>query len=104
MMLNLINKGELGLSLEAIGHQRFQMCEDYSGVVSIETIRAAFVIAARNNLQVCAADISTAFLYGKRREKVYIIAQEEFGEDAEKIIIVEGGCYGLKTSITRFHE
>ena len=78
--------------------------EVYSGVVSIETIRTAFVIAARNNLQVCAADISTAFLYGKTREKVYIVAGEEFGEDAGKIMIVEGGCYGLKTSAARFHE
>ena len=34
----------------------------HSGVVSIETIQTAFVIAAGNNLQVCAADISTAFL------------------------------------------
>ena len=58
--------------------------EVYSGVVSIETIRTAFVIAARNNLQVCAADISTAFLYGKTREKVYIIAGEEFGDNALK--------------------
>ena len=78
--------------------------EVYSGVVSIETIRTAFVIAARNNLQVCAADISTAFLYGKTREKVYIIAGEEFGDDAGKVMIVEGGCYGLKTSAARFHE
>ena len=76
----------------------------YSGVVSIETICTAFVIAARNNLQVCAADVSTAFLYGKTREKVYIIAGEEFGPDAGKYMIVEGGCYGLKTSAARFHE
>src|SRR5210317_361515 len=78
--------------------------EVYSGIVSMETIRAAFVLAARNNLHVCAADVSTAFLYGKTREKVYIIAGEEFGDDAGKRMIVEGGCYGLKTSAARFHE
>ena len=59
--------------------------EVYSGVVSIETIRTAFVIAARNHLEVCAADISTAFLYGKTPDKVYIVAGEEFGEDVGKI-------------------
>src|SRR5210317_375113 len=78
--------------------------EVYSGVVSMETVRTAFVLAPRNNLQVCAADVSTAFLYGKTREKVYIVAGEEFGENAGKRMIVEGGCYGLKTSATRFHE
>jgi len=39
--------------------------EVYSGVVSMETVRTAFVLGALNNLEVCAADISTAFLYGK---------------------------------------
>ena len=67
-------------------------------------ICTAFVIAARNNLQVCAADVSTAFLCGKTREKVHIVAGPEFGEDAGKILIVEGGCYSLKTSAARFHE
>src|SRR5210317_1585719 len=78
--------------------------EVYSGVVSMETIRTAFVLAARNNLQVCTADVSTLFFYGKTREKVYIIAGEEIGEDEGKRMIVEGGCYGLKTSAARFHE
>jgi len=57
-----------------------------------------------NNLEVCAADISTAFLYGKTREKVYVIAGKEFGEHAGKRMIIEGGLYGLKTSAARFHE
>ena len=48
--------------------------EIYSGVVSVETIRMAFILAAMNNLDVCAADISTAFLHGKTREKVYVVA------------------------------
>ena len=64
----------------------------------------AFVLASLNNLQVCAADVSTAFLYGKTREKVYIVAGEEFGDDAGKRMVVEGSCYGIKTSAARFHE
>ena len=78
--------------------------ETYSGVVSMDTIRMAFVLSAMNNLEVCAADISTAFLYGKTREKVYIIAGKEFGEHAVKRMIVDKGLYGLKTSSARFHE
>ena len=46
----------------------------YSGVVSIETIIIAFVLAAMNKLEVCAADVSIEFLYRKTREKVYVIA------------------------------
>ena len=78
--------------------------EVHSGVVSIETICTAFVIAARNNLQVCAADVSTAFLCGETGEKVHIVAGPEFGEDEGKIHIVEGGCCRLKTSAAQFHE
>ena len=33
--------------------------EVFSGVVSIETIRTAFVMAAGNGLEVCVADVST---------------------------------------------
>ena len=78
--------------------------EVYSGVVSMDTIRLAFVLASMNNLEVCAADISTAFLYGKTREKVYVVAGKEFGKHAGKRMIIEGGLYGLKTSAARFHE
>ena len=41
----------------------------YSGVVSLDTVRLGFQIANMQNLQVCAADIGTAFLYGKTRKK-----------------------------------
>ena len=68
------------------GHRAPEVPENeiYSGVVSIETIRVAFVLAAMNNLEVCVADVSIAFLYEKTREKVYVIAGEEFGEHKRK--------------------
>ena len=70
----------------------------------METIRMAFVLASMNNLQVCAADISTAFLCGKTREKVHIKAGKEFGEHAGKTLSVNKGICGLQTSAARFHE
>ena len=76
----------------------------YSGVVNMDSVRLAFTIAAMNNLNVCAADISTAFLYGKAREKVYIIAGKEFGALAGKPLIVDKSCYGLKSSAASFHS
>ena len=78
--------------------------ETYSGVVSIETIRMVFVLAAMNNLDVCAADISTAFLYGKTREKIYVIAGKEFGRNEGKRMILDKGLYGLASSAARFHD
>ena len=46
----------------------------YSGVVDLMSVRLGFMIAAMNGLQVCAADIGNAFLYGKSRDKAYVIA------------------------------
>ena len=69
--------------------------EVHSGVVSMETIGMAFVLASMNNLQVCAADTSTAFLCGKTREKVCIKAGKEFGEHAGKMLLFHKGTCGL---------
>jgi hypothetical protein len=63
-----------------------------------------FMIAAMNNLWVCAADIGNAFIYGKSREKAYIIAGSEFGEWPGQPLITERGLYRLRSSSARFHE
>ena len=53
----------------------------------------------------CAGDVGNAFLYGKTKEKVYIIAGPEFGPDLEgKTLIIHKSLYGLRTSAARFHE
>ena len=78
--------------------------ETYSGVVSIETIRMAFVLAAMNNLDVCAADIWTDFLYGKTREKVYVIADKEFGRNEGKRMILDKGLFCLASNEALFHD
>ena len=57
-----------------------------------------------NNLEVCAADISTAFLYGNTKEKVYVIAGDEFGEHKVKRMLIDKGLYGLASSAARFHD
>jgi hypothetical protein len=66
--------------LVAGGHRTTLPKEDlYSGVVDLMTVRIGHMIAAVNGLNVCAADIGNAFLYGITREKVYIMAGQEFG-------------------------
>ena len=78
--------------------------EAYSGVVSMETIRVAFVLDALNNLDVCAADISTAFLHGKTKEKVFVRAGKEFDIHHGKRMLIDKGLYGLQSSAARFHD
>ena len=76
----------------------------YSGVVDLMSVRLGFMIAAMNDLQVCAADIGNAFLYGKSREKAYVVAGKEFGDMQGKPLIIDKGLYGLRSSSARFHE
>jgi hypothetical protein len=77
----------------------------FLGVVNISSVRLGFLITAMNDLQVCAADIGNAFLYGRTREKVFIKAGREFGEDiCGETLIVDKSLYGLRTSSARFHE
>jgi hypothetical protein len=91
--------------LVAGGHRTDPPKEDiYSGVVSMEAVRLGFILARMNGLQVCAGDVGNAFLYGKTREKVFVIAGEEFGIHAGKRMIIDRSLYGLKSSSARFHE
>ena len=85
-------------------HTEIEKEDVYSGVVGLDTVRLAFQIAQMRGLQVCAADVGTAFLYGKTKEKVYIRAGKEFGANAGKILIISKGLYGLRSSAARFHE
>ena len=44
----------------------------------MDTVCLGFTIAAMNGLEVCATNFGNAFLYGKTREKVYVIAGPKF--------------------------
>ena len=56
-------------------------------------------------MDVCAGDIGNAYLYGKTKEKVYIIAGPEFGDKLlGKRLLIDKALYGLKSSSARFHE
>ena len=92
--------------LVAGGHKTETPKEDiFSGVIGMEAVRLGFILANLNGLLICAGDIGNAFLYGKTREKVYIIAGPEFGPDLQgKRMIIEKSLYGLKSSAARFHE
>ena len=54
-------------------------CLTYSSVVSRETVRIVFLLAALNDLDICAADISNAYLNADCAERIYTVAGKEFG-------------------------
>ena len=76
----------------------------YSRVIGMDSVRLAFALASMHDLDVCAADVGNAFLYRKTKEKVMIKAGPEFGEHAGKIVVIDKGLYGLKSSAAHFHE
>jgi hypothetical protein len=71
----------------------------YASVVSRESVRIAFLIAALNDLDIMAADIGNAYLNAPVRERIYITCGPEFGPEFEgrKAKIVKA-LYGLKSS------
>ena len=76
----------------------------YSSVVSRDSVRIAFTIAALNQLNVHACDIQNAYLTAPCREKICFIAGPEFGPDAGKIMIITRAMYGLKSSGAAFRS
>ena len=77
----------------------------YSGVVGMDTVRLGFALAALYGLDVCAADVGNAYLYGHTNERVYISAGEEFGpERSGRPLIISKALYGLRSSGARWHE
>ena len=70
----------------------------YSSVVSRESVRIAFLIAAVNQLQMLAGDIQNAYLNAPTTEKLYFTAGPEWGADEGRQIIIVRALYGLKSS------
>ena len=88
--------------LVAGGHRNIDVPphSTYSSVVSRESVRLAFLVAALNGLNICAADIGNAYLNAQCREKVHVtVGPELFGEEnAGKTAIIVRALYGLKSA------
>jgi hypothetical protein len=70
----------------------------YASVVSRESVRLAFMLAALNGLDVLAADAEEAYLNAPSREKLYMKLGIEFGEFKGRIAIVRRALYGTKSA------
>ncbi len=71
----------------------------YSSVVSRDSVRLAFLIAALNDLELLAADIGNAYLNAFTKEKVHTECGLEFGHQfVGRTAIIVCALYGLKSS------
>jgi len=70
----------------------------YSSVVSRDSVRLAFLIAALNDLNIVCADVGNAYLNAPCKEKIWTVAGIEFGSEAGSTMIIVRALYGLKTS------
>jgi hypothetical protein len=77
----------------------------YSSVVSRDSVRLAFLLAALNDLDILAADIQNAYLYARTKEKVYTTAGLEFGQSmVGRPVLIVRALYGLRTSGAQFRS
>jgi len=76
----------------------------YSSVVTRDSVRIAFLVAALNELEILSADVGNAYLQAPVREKVHTTAGPEFGpNNVGKTVIVVRAMYGLKSSGAAWH-
>lgn len=72
----------------------------YSSVVTRESVRIAFTIAALNDIEIQMFDVGNAYLTAPlpAEEKYWCKAGPEFGEDEGKVLILVRALYGLKSA------
>jgi hypothetical protein len=66
----------------------------YSSVVSRNSVCHAFLIAARNGIEISACDVGNAYLNAPCREKVWFVAGPEFGSQQGTVVRVVRAQYG----------
>lgn len=75
-----------------------------SSVVTRESVRIMFLVAALNDLQVMGADVQSAYINAKTGERVYTTAGPEFGSNEGRPGIIVRALYGLKSSGARWRD
>jgi hypothetical protein len=77
----------------------------YSSVVSRDSVRIAFTIAALNDLDILAGDVQNAYLNAPTKERCYTTAGLEFGPDNKgRPVLIVRALYGLKSSGARWRD
>ena len=76
----------------------------YSSVVTRESVRILFTIAALNDLDVIGADVQNAYINAPTKEKVYTTTGPEFGSNQGRPVLIVRALYGLKSSGARWRD
>jgi hypothetical protein len=74
----------------------------YASVVSHETIRTAFLMAALNDRNVKVGDVLNAYTTAPITKKVWTVLGPEFGIDTGMSAIILCALYGLKSAGAAF--
>lgn len=70
--------------------------QTFSPVAKSGTIRALISIAASENMSLTQFDVSTAFLYGKLEEEVFMKQPEGYVDGSDSVCRLQRSLYGLK--------
>ena len=74
----------------------------YASVVSRESVWIALLMAALNDLDVCACDVTNAYLNADCAEKIWTVAGPEFGPEIQgKVLIIRKALYGLRSALEK---
>jgi Reverse transcriptase (RNA-dependent DNA polymerase) len=77
----------------------------FSTVVSSDSVRLFFLLAALNDLDILLADIQNAYLSALVKKKLYTIAGNEFGPMmAGRPVLIVRALYGLRSSGKSFRD
>ena len=76
----------------------------YAPVVTLDSVRLAFIAAELQELTIIAADIGSAFIQAYTKETVYTIAGPEFGPYEGQVLLIDRALYGLQSSANAWHE
>ena len=77
----------------------------YSSVVSRDSVRLFFMLAALNDLNILSADIQNAYLSAPTKERLWTKAGPEFGPEYEgRPCKIVRALYGLRSSGKAFHD
>ena len=81
-------------------HKEVPSYATYSSVVSRDSVRIVFILAALNDLKIKSADVGNAYLNAPNREKVHVkCGPELFGPESEgQIAVIVRALYGLKSA------
>ena len=79
------------------GHMTEMPCSvTYSSIVSRDSVKIAFLLAALNDLDIMACNISNTYLNVPCKEKIWFVVRPECGKCAGMVCKLTRALYGLK--------